>query len=180
MRKKSRRKRGSEPRIFRSRGGRLNHRANEAVKPEGKSSPQITSWICNFYLSVAADPSLRYTRMSLGRSATNQQTNQPQIKTIDYTTSSIHTPHTPRSIQPLSINTSRPPPPATPPSSLAHPPPSSSSSVAVRQAIAELIQLAKWKGKTYSRGNPSDSHWTFSAQTCVSQGLAKRGFHKGG
>ena len=41
----------------------------------------MESLICSFYLSVAArkifcaDPSLRYTRMLLGRSATNQQTN---------------------------------------------------------------------------------------------------------
>ena len=39
----------------------------------------MESWICNFYLTVAArkivlaDPSLRYTRMLLGRSETNQQ-----------------------------------------------------------------------------------------------------------
>ena len=42
---------------------------------------EIESWICNFYLSVAArklvwaDPSLRYTRMLLGRQATKKQTN---------------------------------------------------------------------------------------------------------
>ena len=42
---------------------------------------EVDSWICNFYLSVAAgkivwaDPSLRYTRMMLERWATNQQTN---------------------------------------------------------------------------------------------------------
>ena len=41
---------------------------------------EMESWICNFYLSVAArnivwaDPSLRYTRMLLGRQATNKQT----------------------------------------------------------------------------------------------------------
>ena len=39
---------------------------------------EIESWICNFYLSVAArkivwaDPSLRYTRVLRGRSATNK------------------------------------------------------------------------------------------------------------
>ena len=42
---------------------------------------EVEGWICNFYLSVAArkivlaDPSLRYTRMLLGRLATNKQTN---------------------------------------------------------------------------------------------------------
>ena len=41
---------------------------------------EVESWICNFYLSVAArkivwaDPSLRYTSMLLGRLATNKQT----------------------------------------------------------------------------------------------------------
>ena len=44
---------------------------------------EVESWICNFYLSVAActiiwaDPSLRYTSMLLGRYATNQPTNKP-------------------------------------------------------------------------------------------------------
>ena len=39
---------------------------------------EVESWICNFYLSVAArkivqaDPSLRHTSMLLGRKATNQ------------------------------------------------------------------------------------------------------------
>ena len=43
----------------------------------------MESLICNFYLSVAArkivwaDPSLRYTRMLLGRLATNKQTTPP-------------------------------------------------------------------------------------------------------
>ena len=42
---------------------------------------EVESWICIFYLSVAArkivcaDPSLRYTSMLLGRCATNKQTN---------------------------------------------------------------------------------------------------------
>ena len=42
---------------------------------------EVKSWICNFFLSVAArkivwaDPSLRYTSMLLGCWATNQQTN---------------------------------------------------------------------------------------------------------
>ena len=42
---------------------------------------EVESWICNFYLSVAAhkivwaDPSLRYTSMLLGHCATNKQTN---------------------------------------------------------------------------------------------------------
>ena len=41
----------------------------------------MESYTCNFYLSVAArqivwaDPSLRYTRMLQGRSATNKQNN---------------------------------------------------------------------------------------------------------
>ena len=45
---------------------------------------EVESLICNFSLSVAArklvwaDPSLRYTSMLLGRSATNQQTNKRQ------------------------------------------------------------------------------------------------------
>ena len=46
---------------------------------------EIESLVCNFYLSVAAraivwaDPSLTYTRMLLGRSATNKQTNLMRI-----------------------------------------------------------------------------------------------------
>ena len=42
---------------------------------------EVESWICNFYLSVAArkivwaDPSLRYTSMLLGHKASNQPTN---------------------------------------------------------------------------------------------------------
>ena len=46
---------------------------------------EIESLICNFYLGVAArkivwaDPSLRYTRMLLGRWATNKQTNPPGV-----------------------------------------------------------------------------------------------------
>ena len=47
---------------------------------------EMESLICSFHLSVAArkivcaDPSLRYTRMLLGRSATNQQQQQQQPK----------------------------------------------------------------------------------------------------
>ena len=43
------------------------------------TSSEVESWICSFYLSAAArqiiraDPSLRYTRMLLGREATNKQ-----------------------------------------------------------------------------------------------------------
>ena len=48
---------------------------------------EVESWICNFYLSVAAckivwaDPSLRYTLMLLGRYATNQLTSKHLPKT---------------------------------------------------------------------------------------------------
>ena len=41
---------------------------------------EVESWICSFYVSVAAseivwaDPSLRYTSMLVGRQATNKQT----------------------------------------------------------------------------------------------------------
>ena len=59
---------GFEPGTFRSRGGRLNHQANEAVW-----LGEVESSIYNFYLSVAArktvwaDPFLQYTSMLLGR-----------------------------------------------------------------------------------------------------------------
>ena len=55
---------------------------------------EMESLICNFYLSVAArkivwaDLFLRYTRMLLGRSATNSQTQTPQSWTADWETKS--------------------------------------------------------------------------------------------
>ena len=49
---------------------------------------EVESWICNFYLSVAActlvwaDRSLRYTSMLLGQQATNKHTNPPSLGCI--------------------------------------------------------------------------------------------------
>ena len=56
---------------------------------------EVESWICSFYFSVAAskivwaDPSLRYTRLLLGRWATNQPTNLQLLPQCGSTENSV-------------------------------------------------------------------------------------------